>query len=190
MDINKAIRKQKKSYNRFMLTMCFIFFIMPAVLYLSGLMTPFFITYLLIIEILVLSAVIIKIDNENLSYELEEDKLKIKNGLIGVKYNILCERVALVHTEGDEEDISLIILTTSMFRNKKIKAINIELLKKHAYLSHEYNRIKKLYPENNYYYIIIKRGGYYKYKLLADLYKNCLKAVYTDAAIENIKKGR
>jgi hypothetical protein len=190
MDINKAIRKQKKSYNRFMLAMCFIFFTMPLVLYLSGLMTSFFIIYLAVIETMVVIAVIAGASNEKLKYEFSDSKLKIWNGLFGPYYSLYCDKVALVHVESWQEDICLIILTTSMFRNKKVRPVDGEFLKKHGYLSHEYSRIKKLCPENNYYYIIIKKGGYYKYRLLADMYRNCVKAVYTVEAVEGVKKAR
>jgi hypothetical protein len=190
MDINKAIRKQKKSYKGFMLAMCFIFFIMPVVLYLSEKITPFFIFYLAIIEIMVLLSILLRYNNEKLEFYCDSEKIKIRDGLINASYSLACDKVVLVHSEKVETDIELIILTTSRFRNKKIKEIDLEFLKKHVYLSHEYTRIKKLYPENNYYYIIIKSGGYYKYKLLIDTYKNCVKATFTDEAIENIKKAR
>lgn len=190
MDINKAVRKQRNSYKGFMLAMCFIFFTMPLALYFSGKLTTFFIIYLVIIEIMVFASIVTKAHGEKLLFDCDSEKLKIQDGLFNTSYNLACDKVALVHTENIGKDIQLIILSTSRFRNKKIKEIDIEFLKKHAYLSHEYKRIKKLYPENNYYYMIIKNGGCYKYKLLIDIYKNCVKAVYTDEAIENIKKAR
>ena len=42
MELNKAIRKQKKSYKIFMLSMSFIFFIMPVALKLSNKLSVFF----------------------------------------------------------------------------------------------------------------------------------------------------
>jgi hypothetical protein len=189
MDINKAIRKQKKSYKGFMLAMCFIFFMLPFVLYLSRKMTPFFIIYLVVIEVMIFLSILARSHNEKLEFQCDSAKLKIRDGLLNHGYNLACNKVILVHTEKREKDIQIIIITTSRFRNKRIKEIDKEFLKEYAYLSQEYLRIKKLYPENMYYYMIVKNGGYYKYKLLAELYKNSVKAVYTDEAIENIKKA-
>jgi heme/copper-type cytochrome/quinol oxidase subunit 4 len=190
MSINKAIRKQKQSYIRFMLAMCFIFFIMPLSLYFSRKLTLFFIIYLIVIEIMVLLSVFLRMHTEKLKFSCEDEKLRIRDGLFRRGYVLACDKVVLVHTEKQDDDIQIVLVTSSRFRNKKIKEIDLEFLRKHAYLSHEYTRIKKIYPENNYYYILVKNGGYNKYKLLSEIYKNCVRANYTDDTVENIKKGR
>jgi hypothetical protein len=86
-----------------------------------------------------------------------------------------------------KEDINIILITKSRFRNKNVCAIDERFLKEHAYLSQEYIKIKKLFPEERYYYIIISRGGFLKYKLLWSIFKNSLKAKYSDEVIECIK---
>ena len=47
-----------------------------------------------------------------------------------------------------------------------------------------------IYPDTIFYYQVIKRGGLKKYLLLDTIYKNCVKAVYTDDCIQNIKIAR
>ena len=42
----------------------------------------------------------------------------------------------------------------------------------------------------NYYFQIIRKGALNKYILLETIYKNCVKATYTTAAIDNIKIAR
>ena len=63
-------------------------------------------------------------------------------------------------------------------------------LKKIPNIQKEYNKIK----ENNHgsliYYQVIKKGGLRKYLLLDIIYKNCVKATYTEQCIENIKIAR
>lgn len=190
MDVNKAIRKQIKSYKIFMLTMCFIFFILPVVLFFTAKTNIFFICYLGIIELLILSAIAVRINTETLSYECSGNKFKIKNGIWGGNFNIICDKVVLVHVEEKEGESEIILLTNSKFRNKIIKVVDESFMKKYSYAAHEYSRIKKMYPEEEYYYIILDKGGIIKYKLLIDLYYNCVKAYYTDDTIECIKRWK
>jgi K+ transporter len=190
MELNKAIRKQKKSYKRFMLTMSFIFFILPLVLVSAKQFKLFFIGYLGLIEVLILVSMMFKTSFQALSYKIDLDRLKIKQGILGTAYNFSCNKVAIVHTEEREDGIDLVLITTTKLRNKKSKLVDKEFLMKHAVLSDEYNKVKKSYPESEYYYFIIRKGGFIKYKLLLDMYKNCVKAKFTDLAIENIKEWK
>lgn len=190
MDINKAIRKQKRSSKRFVLVMCFIFFILPIILYFSNIYTVFLIGYLLVIESLIVTAVLFKRDSNAISYSCGYGKFKFSQGIIKKSFNINCDKVIFVHAEKGEEKegIDIIMLTTSRFRNKNIKLVDQEFLKKYAYLSHEYKKHKLSSPEEHYYYIVISRGGCIKYKILMDLYKSCVRAKYSEAAIEAIKQ--
>lgn len=190
MDINKAIRKQNKAYKRFMLAMCFIFFILPCILYFSKKFSLFLLIYLIILELLIVTAVFFRLDWENLKYECQPGKIKIIQGYLKKSYNINCEKVVFVHVEQceDKENINLIILTSSKFRNRNIKPVDNSFLKLHAFASHEYKRIKSTNPEDCYYYIVITKGGLLKDKLLVDIYRNCVKAKYSTEAIERIKR--
>ncbi|MDP4090627.1 MAG: hypothetical protein Q8930_15355 [Bacillota bacterium] len=190
MDINKAIRKQNKSYKRFMLIMCFIFFMFPAILYLSEKYNLFLMIYLFVLEFVILISVFSRLDRESLKYECMPGKLKITQGYFKTVYTINCEKVVYVHTEQreDESGLDIVMLTNSKFRNSNIKAVDNSFLKLHAYVSHEYIRIKQLHPENEFYYIIISKGGLHKEKLLLDIYKSCVKAKYSTDAIDCIKK--
>lgn len=190
MNINKAIRKQEKSNKRFLLTLCFIFFVLPLILFLSGRFNIFLFIYLFVIELLILIAIVININNNYLKYSVENYKLKIKLKKFGESINILCDKVAMVFAEGKNSNMEIIIITTSKFRNKNIKPIDENLLKKYPYLAHKYYIIKKHHPENNYFYIIINKGGYNKYRLLDLIYKNCITAYYSEEAIERIKEYR
>jgi hypothetical protein len=128
-------------------------------------------------------------DSESISYQCSKGKIKISQGIIKKSYNINCEKVVFVHAEKSEvkDGIDIILLTTSRFRNKGISLINEEFLKKYAYVSHEYKKIKLDYPEEQYYYIVIYKGGWIKYKILMDIFKSCVKAKYSEEAIEAIK---
>lgn len=188
MDINKAIRKQNKVYNSFVLSMCFIFFALPIIMIFLNKENLFYLLYLCIIEILILITVTITINNEYLKYECKDYKIIIKSGLFLGTFHILAEKVALVHAQDESGSMNIILIMTSRFRNRKIKPVNQSFLLSHAYLSHHYYRLKKQHSDEEYFYLIIDKGGYNKYKFLKDIYKLCVRAYFTDEAIERIKE--
>lgn len=190
MDIYKAFEKQKKSYRRFIILMTVLFFTLPLIAYLTGKTQAFFIGYLIFIEILILAAVIIAKDKGSLTFDVNNNKIMLKIGLLKRKYNILCHKVVCVHSEKEYEDLQIIVLTNQKFRNKFFKPITENFLKKYPLAAHEYIRIKRIAPEYDYYYFVVKKGGFLKYELLELLYKNCVNAVFTESSISNLKKIR
>ncbi|WP_411682533.1 hypothetical protein [Clostridium thailandense] len=193
MNIDKAIRKQKKSYKRFLLSMCFIFFILPLALFLSKAFDVFYIIYLIIIEMLIFIAIFIRSDKEALKFKNDWFRLKIFLGINKKPIIINCEKIMLVHTEdivsreGDKNEFKIILLSTSKFRSERMIEVNLKFLKNHTYVAHHYNRLKILMPEEQFYFTVIKRGGLRKYPLLDVIYKSCTHACFTEECIEKIK---
>ncbi|MFL0267186.1 hypothetical protein [Candidatus Clostridium radicumherbarum] len=190
MDINKAIRKQKKSNIGFLLFLSFIFFMLPFILFLAHKSNTFFIIYLLIIEMLILITILINISNNYIKYSSDSYRLKIKLLYFGAEMNIICDKVKFVHAEGKCAQMSIIFIMNSRFRNKKIMPIDNNFISKHPYLAQQYYWLKTHNPEDNFYYLIINKGGFEKYKLLDMIYRNCVKAEYTEGAVEIIKEYR
>ncbi len=190
MNINKAIRKQKKTYKRFMLSMCFIFVLLPIVLVASKSINIFLAVYLVLNELLIAVVMILRFNEEYIDFELEGYKIIIWCGILKVKFIIICEKVAFVHTEYVGKNLEIIIITKSRFRNKKVKTVDMIFFKTHPYVAKMYNEIKIDNPEETYFYIIIKHGGFKKYILLNDLYRACVDAVFSGDAIEKIKEYR
>lgn len=191
MNINKAIKKQNSSYKRFVLIMGFIFFMNPLMLVISGEFNLFFIAYLAIIEVLIITAVLIKKDAKSMSYEYYNGKLKFSQGLFKKKCSIHCDKVVFVHieskNENKEKDADIIMLTSSRFRNKKIREVDFHFLKNHEYVKKEYDKLKATNPHGEYYYIIVSKGKLIKYKLLMELYKRCVNAKFSEVTIDTIK---
>lgn len=75
MNINKAIRKQKKTYERFMLSMCFIFILLPIMLIISKIVNIFFVIYLVCNEILIAVVMIIRFNEEYIDFKLQGYKI-------------------------------------------------------------------------------------------------------------------
>lgn len=189
MNINKAIRKQKKSFKRFWLSMGFIFLLLPILVIVTQKYSFFIIAYLVVIEFLIVISILVHIHMETLKFQYT-NKLKIQNGIWGGKYTIVCNNVMFVHTINDKRDMKIVLVLKSKMRNKNIKVIDSKFLQKYT-LKNGYNISYKMENlQKKYYYIIINKGGYYKYEFLNFIYRYCVKAYFTDKAIERIKEYR
>lgn len=189
MDIYKAVKLERKSLKRFYKLMIILFIILPLSVYLTGVRKLFYLVYLLIIELLIIAAVINKLNYYSLRYNCNTNKLHIKNGLFARDNLILCDKVVLVHTEKMESDMTIIIISTVNFRNRSLRPIVKGFLKKYPKIEDELKKISDG-KDKVYYFQIIKKGGLSKYLLLDTIYKNCVKATYTDDCIQNIKIAR
>lgn len=190
MDINKALRVEKKRGRRFYILMIFIGILLPLSLWLTGITDSFFIIYVLIMELLIGLVLLKRSDRYKLEYSYKNNKLTFKSGIFGKKNLLLCDKVSLVHTDGIEDDMKIIVITTIKFRNSRLKLVVDGLLKKYPEMADEYRKVKNVNPNNIYYYMMIKKGGLKKYTLLGDIYTYCAKSAYTNEAVESIKISR
>lgn len=170
------------------------FFILPAVFILSKKFYIFYIAYLVVLETLILLYIIIRTSKESLKYRYDGYKLKIMLGITSKTINILCDKVVFVHVEEDisqdKNDFKIILIALSKFRSNRMLSINEKFLKNHAYLAQKYYKLKTQFPENSYYYTIIRRGGLKKYPLLDLIYRSCVYAIFSEEAIDTIKYYR
>lgn len=190
MYIDKALKKQDKLKKLFYITMIFLSIFLPMMVYLANIKSKFIYIYLLILEILIFLSVLSKINYYKLKFSCLNNKLKFKSGLFSKENILICDKIAIVHTSNTKEEMEIIIVTNMKFRNKALKPINKSFLQRNPEVSHEYLRLKRLNPEEVYYFQVIKKGALNKYILLEVIYKNCVKAVYTNSAIDNIKIAR
>lgn len=167
-----------------------LFIILPLITLLANVKSIFLWSYLGFIELLIVMACIKKANEYKLNYKIVDNKLLVKSGLFSKNIFILCERVSLVHTEGKNQKMQIVIITENKKKSRNLKPITKGFLNRYNELSGDYLIIKKLNPESQYYFRIIGYGELKKYELLDLIYKNCVKATYTSKAIENIKVAR
>ena len=190
LNIFKAIKLEKKYTKRFYIIMFLIALILPLSLYLTGIVKMFYLIFLGIIEFLIFAAVINKINCTRLKYSCKKNRLKIKTGLFGKESLIFCDKVVMVHTVKMEEVMEIVIVTNVHFKNKNLKPAHKVFMKRYSSVLKEFTKIQNTYPDTIFYYQVIKRGGLKKYLLLDLIYKNCVKALFTDDCIQNIKIAR
>ncbi|MDS0528349.1 hypothetical protein NNC19_21920 [Clostridium sp. SHJSY1] len=190
MDIYKALKREKKLHKMFYITMTSIAIILPLAVFLTGLNTFIYISYLLVIEFLIGITVLRKTNITKLSYLCNNNRLKIKGGLFGKESLIFCDKVVLVHTEKMDQEMEIIIITSVNFKNRALKPVMKSFLKRYPVIRKEYSRIEEKNENSHFYFQVIRRGELNKYMLLDVIYKNCVKAVYTEESIQNIKIAR
>lgn len=190
MDIYKAIKLEKRRLKLFIILMIMIGLILPIILILTNLFTLFYISYLIIIEILICMAVIIKLNYYKVEYRCINNRLMFKTGILTKENLLMCDKVCLVHTNNCDYDLEIILITSVVFKNKYLRPVDENFLKRYSQIKPYYKKIKQKNPDKKYYFQVIKRGGLKKYLLLDSIYRNCVKAVYTDESIQNIKIAR
>ena len=190
MNIFKALKREGKFLKRFYISMGTFFVLLPLSVYMTNMYTAFYMIFLLIIELLIVLAVISKRNATKIRYSCNNNRLKITSGLFSKENLIFCDKVVLVHTEKMEDDIEIYIFTTVNFKNKRLKLVGKSLLKRIPSVEEDYLKVRRDNPGKLIYFQQVKRGGLKKYMLLDTIYKNCVKAVYTDQCIENIKIAR
>ena len=190
MKIEKALKKQNFYNKIFYSLMVFLGIFLPLCTYLSYINSTILVIFLAIIEILICIALINKVNKSYLKFFCYNNKLKFRNGIFSTYSLVQCDKVAIVHTNKKHEEMEIIIVTKGKIKNQKMKLINKEFIKKYEEAAVEYRRLKRINKDVVCYFKIIRNGEFKKYILLDNIYRNCVNATYTTAAIENIKIAR
>ena len=190
MKIEKALKKQRMYNKLFIVFMFFLAIFLPIITYLAYVNTFTIVAFLILIELLIFIAIIRKANSCTLKFVCANNKLKFSTGLFSSYAYIQCDRVAIVHTNKEREEMEIIIVTRGKIKNQKMKPINKEFVKKYEEAAVEYKRLKTINKDMVYYFKIIKNGELKKYILLDNIYRNCVNATYTTSAIDNIKIAR
>lgn len=190
MDIYTAVKKEKLHLKVFLIAMVIISIILPITLTITGLTTIFYISYVVFIEFLIVIAIIMKMNAYKVEYRCLNNRLMFKTGIFAKEHLIICDKVVLVHTNKSDYDLEIVLITSIVFKNRGLRPIDQNFFKRYPQIVEEYDAIKQLNPKKDYYFQVVKRGGLKKYLLLDSVYKNCVKAIYTDESIQNIKIAR
>lgn len=188
MIFEKAFKRQRRYNKVFIIMMVFLAIFLPSITYLAYISNLSMLIFLSIIEVLIFIVIIMKFNSCNLKFYYKNNILKLKSGIFSAYTYIQCDKVLLVHTDRNNDEIEIIIITSR--KNKKTKVITRKFKNKYRDIEDEYMRLKRINKNTIYYFQIIKYGELKKYMLLDNIYKSCVNAIYTEAAIENIKIAR
>ena len=138
MKILKALKKEKKQEKHFFIFMVILFLILPIIVFLSQIRSIFLWSYLGIIELLIIISCINKLNYHNLRFSCNNNKLKFKSGLFSQESIILCDKVAVVHTDKDKEEME----------RKQKEAEEQAKIQKEIDERNLYEKLKQKYGEN------------------------------------------
>ncbi|WP_146005405.1 hypothetical protein [Haloimpatiens massiliensis] len=190
MNIDKGIRKQNKSIKRFLFSGCFIFFgALIILISLPKLYTALKIS-LIFIQMITLIIVVSKVENNYLRYVVNYDKILFKTGILDLTTVMRKNKVLMVHTINEGRDLNIIIIISSKVKKRNFKEVNRKFFDENQDIYKNIHKMKKKKSSEKYYYTVLIGGGFYKYKLLNDIYVNCENAFFSDEAIENVKLYR
>lgn len=190
MDIYRAIKREKSHLKIFLVTMVVIAIMLPMTLLITGLTKIFYVSYVCFVEFLIVISIIIKMNGYKVEYRYLSNRLVFKTGIFTKENFIICDKVALVHTNKSDYDLEIVLITNVVFKNSALRLVDKNFLKRYPQITKEYDSIKQINPKNEYYFQVIRRGGLKKYLLLDSIYRQCVKAIYTDESIQNIKIAR
>jgi len=193
MNINKAIRKQRKSYIRFLLSMCFVFFALPLTMIYYGKTDTFYIGYAAAIETLVAVAVYLRAGQERLDFCYTMGRIRLKRGIPGKAESINCDKIMYVDIEPAAgkvkyfQEFGIILFSKAKFRNKKLKAVDHEVKNRYKMAAGLLEKNSAGSPGYELHYLTINSGGLRKYQLLDTVFTSCVMAEFSENAIEKIK---
>lgn len=190
MDIYRAIKRERSHLKIFLVTMVVIAIVLPMTLLITGLTTIFYVSYVFFIEFLIVISIIIKLNGYKVEYRYLNNRLVFKTGIFTKENLIICDKIALVHTNKSDYDLEIVLITNVVFKNSALRPVDKNFLKRYPQIAKEYDIIKQINPQNEYCFQVIRRGGLKKYLLLDSIYRHCVKAIYTDESIQNIKIAR
>ncbi|MBQ5696636.1 MAG: hypothetical protein IIV48_08290, partial [Clostridium sp.] len=169
MIFEKAFKRQRRYNKVFIIMMVFLAIFLPSITYLAYISNLSMLIFLSIIEVLIFIVIIMKFNSCNLKFYYKNNILKLKSGIFSGYTYIQCDKVLLVHTDRNNDEIEIIIITSR--KNKKTKVITRKFKNKYRDIEDEYMRLKRINKNTIYYFQIIKYGELKKYMLLDNIYK-------------------
>ena len=141
MDIYTAIKKERFHLKIFFINMLIISIILPIAVVLTNLTTIFYLCYLGSIEFLIVISVIIRLNHYRVIYRCSNNKLVFKTGIFTKQNLIICDKVALVHTNKSDYDLEIVMITSVKFKNRALRQVDKNFLKRYSKIEKEYNYI-------------------------------------------------
>jgi len=189
MKINKALRKQRKSYKRFMLSMGFVFVLFPSLLYVTRIFDWHLILLLVLVEILCGLSMVTKYKELDLKYEVTLKNIKIMTRIPKRTNTIPYDAIKGVHFSYMKNNSILYIIVDRKLRGKVWKRLN-KLSENDKELVELAERIQNVKEIDQLFYLSIVSGGFIKQEVLSHLYVRALDAFFSKGAMREIASSK
>lgn len=196
MNLKKRLKKEKTNKTRAILICSTVMILMPyMVLVLNdqgifkGWEYNFSLSYAILIDVLLFLYILKSISDLYLSFYVGHQKIKIKDGLFKLYFQIQLQKVVyvdIIKRKNDEFEIFIIMKKGK--RNRKYIPFNIEYVKIHPEFRLTYEYLSEKNTVVDFSGTYIRKGGVKKYYLLYMLFKNSHNSEYSKAALEYVKR--
>ncbi|KMT22799.1 hypothetical protein [Clostridium cylindrosporum] len=195
MSIKKALKKEKFKRKRdiiisiiIMVFMAYFVAVLAENEVLIGFDSYFSFFYVIVIDFLLLINIIRILSEEKISFEVQEEKLKIDGGYLAPSYILPLKKIVYVDVHSISPKEFYVLLVINKIHRKKYKDYNNFFVKRNPHYSSGLEFVKGKYSEEEKFsFIEIKKSGSRKYYLLYVLYKSAHNIVFSKNAIKYIK---
>ncbi|KRQ87751.1 hypothetical protein ABG79_00556 [Caloramator mitchellensis] len=153
---------------------------------LTGWEVYFTIFYAVVIEILLIVNIIKTYVETRFKFEIADNRVKIRS-FLSEPFSFQTSKVVYVDVVQGKNIFDIIIVLNKVKRNKKLISLKASA-EKESNLKRISNFLNQKYENDDFYYYIIKNGGYKKFNYLFKLYKNCFEAEFSRMAMEYVKQ--
>lgn len=196
MSIKKQLKKERAKNKKIILFSLFIMVLMPYMVLIlnneglfSGWEVYFAFFYAAFVDMLLLYNIIRINSDKNYEFYIENNKLKIKEGIFSSTHSVSLNKVLYVDvSQTTIDDFEALIIMEKVKRNKGFFDFDPEYIKKDKDHKNTYNHLVNKYPNKEFYGYILKKAGSKKYYYLYMLYKNSYNAAFSKKAMEYVKR--
>lgn len=196
MSIKKQLKKERSKNKKIIGFSIVIMVIMPYMVVIlnneglfSGWEIYFAFFYAAFVDLLLLYNIIRINTDENYEFYLENQKLKVREGIFKSTFSINTNKILYVDiSKKSIDDFEVLIVMEKGKKNKNFFDFNAHYVKKDGDYRNTYNHLVNMYPNKEFYSFILKKTGSKKYYYLYMLYKNCYNATFSTRAMGYVKR--
>ena len=196
MNLKKRLKREKSSITRVKLICSTMMILMPymvVVLKDEGIFKnwefSFAISYAILVDGLLFIYILKSISDLHLSFYVGQQKIKIKDGLFKLYFQVQLQKVIYIDIiKRKNDDFEIFIIMKKGKRNKRYVPFNIEFLKAHPQFRLTYEYLSENNVIVDFLGTYIRKGGVKKYYLLYLLYKNSHNSECSKVALEYVKR--
>lgn len=196
MNLKKRLKKEKTNKTRVMLICSTIMILIPYMVVVlndegifKGWEFNFALSYAILVDVLLFLYILKSISDMHLSFYVNQQKIKIKDGLFKLYFQIQLQKVIYVDIiKRKNDDFEIFIIIKKGKRNKKCVPFNIEFIESHPEFRLTYEYLSDKNTVVDFLGTYIRKGGVKKYYLLYVLFKNSYNSECSKTALEYVKR--
>jgi hypothetical protein len=196
LKIKRQIKREKAKRKRTILLSVIVMLAMPYIVsslnsegIFRGWEVYFAFSYAALVDLLLFVNIIRVISEDKFDFEIYNEKIRIKSGVLRSPFSISLDKVVYVDvSEKSKEDFEMLIICQKGKRSRKFFVFNSLFVRKNKQYREAYNFLKNTYPDKEFWCYPIKNAGARKYYFLYLIFKSAYHVEFSDRALDYIKR--